>query len=142
MGPTDEGDADEVLASAAAAAAERRLGTRHLACFPAYLKRDDGTQRVSMIRDLSATGAQLLVRADVKVGDAIHLQLFIKGDVANSRDVAGKIVRVEKLEDPYSGPWSLRIAVQFDEDLDDVLPEIAALARRQASIPPSGPHVG
>ncbi len=128
MSSSERPDADE-----APTASERRLGVRHLACFPAYLQRDDGTSRVSMIRDLSATGAQLLVRTDVTVGDPVRLKLFIHGDVNQSREVSGHVVRLEKLEDPYAGPWSQRIAVQFDDELTDVLPEITALALRQAS---------
>jgi hypothetical protein len=87
---------------------------------------------MSMIRDLSATGAQLLVRTDVKVGDPVRLKLFISGDVKEPREVAGKVVRLQKLDDPYAGLWSTRIAVQFDDELSDMLPEITALAKRQA----------
>lgn len=134
MSSSDIPDADDSLT-----AAERRLGVRHLACFPAYLQRDDGTSRVSMIRDLSATGAQLLVRAEVKVGDLVRLKLFIHGDINEAREVSGRLVRVEKLDDPFAGPWSLRVAVQFDDELSDMLPEITALAQRQASSPPGPP---
>jgi len=109
---------------------ERRLGGRQLACFPAYLERDDGTTRVAMIRDLSASGARLVVRANVKVGDPVVLKLFIHGDTEKSRDARARVVRTETIEDP--GLWSLRIAVQFDDELTDVLPEIASLADHQA----------
>jgi hypothetical protein len=111
---------------------ERRLGYRHLACFPAYLERDDGGTRASMIHDLSVSGALLLVRADMKVGDMVRLKLFIHGDINEARDVTGAIVRVEKLSDPHAGPWSRRIAVHFHEELTDLEPEIAHLASRQA----------
>jgi hypothetical protein len=111
---------------------ERRLGYRHLACFPAYLERDDGGTRASMIHDLSVSGALLLVRADMNVGDTVRLKLFIHGDVSESRDVTAHVVRVEKLTDPHAGPWSRRIAVHFDDELKDVVPEIAELAKKQA----------
>lgn len=112
---------------------ERRLGYRHFACFPAYLEHDDGGKRVSMIHDLSVSGALLLVRANLQVGDAVRLKLFIHGDVSESRDVTAQVVRVEKLSDPHSGPWSRRIAVQFDDELADVVPQIAELAKKQAA---------
>lgn len=111
---------------------ERRIGTRHLACFPAYLERDDGSKRASMIHDLSRSGALLLVRTDMKVGDTVRLKLFIHGDIDESRDVTARVVRAELLEDPLAGPWSRRIGVHFDEELDDLEPEIAALAHKQA----------
>jgi len=131
MSPPDKDKEDGVESMTPS---ERRLGYRHLACFPAYLERDDGTPRASMIRDLSANGALLLVRAQMKVGDAVRLKLFIHGDLDESRDVMARVVRVETLEDPLAGPWSLRIAVHFEEELKDVLPEIAKLAERQAAL--------
>jgi len=113
---------------------DQRSGARYLACFPAHLSRDDGTTRVSMIRDLSATGALLLVRGEAKVGDPVRLKLFIHGDVDRAREATARIVRIEPLEDPFVGLWSQRIAVHFDEPLSDVLPEIATLAQHQAEI--------
>jgi hypothetical protein len=112
---------------------ERRLGYRYLACFPAYLQRDDGSMRASMIHDLSVTGALLLVRATMNVGDTVRLSLFIDGDITRSRDVTARVVRVEQLEDPLAGPWSRKIAVQFDdEDLGDIEPQLQDLAKKQA----------
>jgi hypothetical protein len=112
---------------------ERRLGYRYLACFPAYLQHDDGSTRASMIHDLSLTGALLLVRAEMNVGDTVRLKLFIDGDVTRSRDVTARVVRVERLEDTLAGPWSRKIAVQFDdEDLGDVEQQIKDLAKKQA----------
>ncbi len=111
---------------------ERRLGFRHLSCFPAHLERDGDGARAAMIHDLSVSGALLLVRTTLAVGDAIRLRLFITGDMNESRDVVGRVVRIEKLGDPFAGPWSSRVAVQFDEELRGVDAEIGALAKRQA----------
>ena len=111
---------------------ERRIGTRYLSCFPAHLQHEDGGTRAAMIHDLSVAGALLLVRASFAVGDTIRLNLFIKGDMDASREAVGRVVRIEKLSDPYAGPWSSRVAVQFDEELDGIDEELAALAKRQA----------
>jgi hypothetical protein len=127
MSAPDKNDHDSLSPS------ERRLGYRYLACFPAYLQHDDGSTRASMIHDLSMTGALLLVRAEMNVGDTVRLRLFIDGDTTHSRDVTARVVRVERLEDTLAGPWSRRIAVQFDdEDLADVEPQIQDLAKKQA----------
>lgn len=111
---------------------ERRLGLRHLSCFPAHLERDGDGARAAMIHDLSVSGALLLVRSTLTVGDAVRLRLFITGDTSESREVVGRVVRIEKLGDPFAGPWSSRVAVHFDEELTGVDREIAALAKRQA----------
>jgi hypothetical protein len=78
------------------------------------------------------SGALLLVRTTLAVGDAVRLRLFITGDMDEYRDVVGRVVRIEKLEDPFAGPWSSRVAVHFDEELRGVDKEIGALAKRQA----------
>jgi len=127
MGASDKDDDQDSLTPS-----ERRIGYRHLACFPAYLENDDASARASMIHDLSVSGALLLVRASINVGDTVRLKLFIDGDLAKSRDVTARVVRVEKLEDPLSGPWSRRLAVHFDDPLSDIEPQIAELAKRQA----------
>ena len=111
---------------------ERRLGLRHLSCFPAHLEREGDGAQAAMIHDLSVSGALLLVRMTLAVGDAVRLRLFITGDMTESRDVVGRVVRIEKLGDPFSGPWSSRVAVQFDDELRGVDKEIGALAKRQA----------
>jgi len=111
---------------------ERRLGFRYLSCFPAHLEREGDGTRAAMIHDLSVSGALLLVRTTLAVGEAVRLRLFITGDMNESRDVVGRVVRIEKLGDPFAGPWSSRVAVQFDDELTGVDSEIGALAKRKA----------
>jgi hypothetical protein len=126
---------DEVPSSAdALTPSERRLGFRYLSCFPAHLERDGDGARAAMIHDLSVSGALLLVRTTLAVGDPVRLRLFITGDPDESHEVVGRIVRIEKLGDPFAGPWSSRVAVQFDEELLGVDEEIGALAKRQAEV--------
>jgi hypothetical protein len=112
---------------------ERRLGLRYLSCFPAYLEHEGEGARAAMIHDLSVSGTLLLVRTMLKVGETVRLRLFITGDdTKESVEVVGQVVRFEKLEDPFAGPWSSRAAIHFDEPLTGVDDEIAALAKRQA----------
>jgi hypothetical protein len=110
---------------------ERRAGVRHLACFPASLERPDGEQRASMIRDLSESGALLLVRTTkIAVGDEVKLQLYIADDPQTSRDTSARVVRVEKLARGESGPWLRRVGVQFDAPLTMYAEEIKAFRER------------
>lgn len=111
---------------------ERRIGIRYLSCFPAHLQVEDGGTRAAMIHDLSASGALLLVRTALAIGDTIRLNLFITGDMTESRAVVARVVRIEKLSDPYAGPWSSRVAVHFDDELTGIDQELAALAKQQA----------
>jgi len=123
------GDHDDDLSPS-----ERRVGYRHLACFPAYVQRPDGEKRTSMIHDLSVTGALLLVRTKLNVGDQVGLQLFIAGDADEGRFAVARIVRIELLDRQAVGLWTHRIAVQFEVPLMDFEPEIKALAEKQREL--------
>jgi hypothetical protein len=104
---------------------ERRIGERHLACFPAALERPDGEQRPSIIRDLSESGALLLVRTTkIAVGDEVKLQLFIADDATTFRPATGHVVRIEALAPGDAGPWLRRVAVHFTEPLTMYAEEI------------------
>ncbi|HEY5243302.1 MAG TPA: PilZ domain-containing protein [Polyangiaceae bacterium] len=109
----------------------RRAGERHLACFPASLERPDGEQRPSIIRDLSESGALLLVRTTkIAVGDLIKLQLYITDDPTTFRLATAKVVRVEDLVPGDAGPWLRRVGVQFDEPISMYAADIAAFHER------------
>ncbi len=131
MSASDNGD-DDRAGPDSLTPSERRIGIRYLSCFPAHLQNEDGGTRVAMIHDLSVGGALLLVRATLAIGDTVRLNLFIHGDMKESREVVARVVRIEKLSDPYAGPWSSRVAVHFDEELAGIDGEIAALAKQQA----------
>jgi hypothetical protein len=96
--------------------AERRTGERYLACFPAAVERPDGAMRPSVIRDLSETGALLLIRTRIAVGDEVKLQLYIQADPNAFTAATGRVVRVEEVLGE-AGPWSQRVAVQFTDPL-------------------------
>ena len=115
---------------------ESRLGVRHFACFPAHIGRPDGEKSTAMIHDLSVSGALLVVRAQLVVGDAVSLELYVTGDPADSRtrSTHARVVRVEPLDLVARGLWSHRVAVQFDEPLTDFEPEIKALEARQRQL--------
>jgi len=110
---------------------DRRIGERYLACFPASLERSDGEQRPSIIRDLSESGALLLVRTTkVAVGDEVRLQLYIADDASTFRPATGHVVRVELLAPGDAGPWLRRVAVHFAEALTMYADEIRLFRER------------
>jgi hypothetical protein len=114
---------------------ERRIGVRHFACFPAFVERPDGAKRAAMILQLSASGALLVVRTRLQVGDHVALQLYVSGEPDSpTRATRARVVRLEALDDKAFGPWSHKVAVQFDDVLTDFESEIAALEERQRSL--------
>jgi hypothetical protein len=129
------GQLSEVTKDAPMTPSERRVGVRHFACFPAHIERPDGGKRVAMMHDLSVSGALLVVRAQLVVGDTVSLQLHVTGDAGSgSRATHARVVRVEPLGPAERALWSHRVAVQFDEPLTDFLPEIRALEAWQRQL--------
>lgn len=113
---------------------ERRIGVRYLACYPASIVRPDGTQRDTLIRDISISGVLLLVNtARLKVDEKLELRLFISDDFHTYRTATGIVVRIEELP-PGSMPWSHKVAVRFDEVLVKYQAEIDAFKEKSESI--------
>ena len=114
-------------------ASERRGDVRHLACFPAHVETVEGVARSALIRDLSVSGALLLTRARLRIGDPVKLSLYLKED-AEPFPAAGHVVREEKRPTELSHPWTKAVAVRFDEPLAELEAEAKALAERQAAL--------
>jgi hypothetical protein len=92
-----------------------------------------GDPMLSVIRELSVNGAQLLTQMVPVVGDDIDLQLFIHIDQPDvAEHVIGRVVRVERR--PPVDIWASLVAVQFATALAGLDREIAELAAHQASI--------
>lgn len=113
--------------------AERRGDLRHLACFPAHVETAEGTPRSALIRDLSVSGALLLTRARIRVGEKVKLALYL-GDSPDPFIVSGSVVREERRTGELAHPWTKSVAVQFDALLVDLEPQIKALADHQAEL--------
>jgi hypothetical protein len=112
---------------------DRRSSRRHLACIPAHAAKKDGDPQLSVIRELSVDGAQLLTILQPDVGAEMDLRLYIHLDQPEqSEHVAAKVVRVEKR--PHGDFWPYLVAVKFDKALSGLDREIAELAAHQASL--------
>jgi hypothetical protein len=112
---------------------ERRGGFRHLACFPAHLETTQGVPRSALIRDLSVSGALLLTRARLAIGDTVKLSLYLREGLEPTA-VSARVVREEKRTGEMVHPWTKAVAVQFDEPLLELEGEAKALADRQAAL--------
>jgi hypothetical protein len=121
--------------------ADRRGDPRHLACFPAYVEADassgsglpkpQGVPRSALIRDLSVSGALLLTRARLAVGDTIKLSLHL-GEGREPRVTLARVVREERRPNEMVHPWTKSVAVQFEEPIPELEAEARTLAERQA----------
>lgn len=123
----------EAKAKQADEAGDRRTEERHFAAFPAHIERG-GSTRMALIRDLSVTGALLLTREKLSVGDRVLLSLYLTEDMDQARRAAALVVRVEPRTGERADVWHHSTAVQFEEPLLDCETEIKALAAKQEAL--------
>jgi len=92
---------------------ERRGEVRHCVSVVASLERPDGKRRLSLLRDISTSGARMMVASNkLSVGDSVRLLLYF-GDTDCA--ASGQLLRVEHTED--AGIWKQEVAIRFDEPL-------------------------
>lgn len=113
---------------------DRRTDERHFACFPAHIQRAGGSTRMALIRDLSVSGALLLTRQKLAVGDEVILALYLTDDMDKVRRAPAKVVRVEERAVDRAEVWHYTTAVQFDDQLTDCEAEIKDIAERQNAL--------
>jgi hypothetical protein len=113
---------------------DRRMDERHFACFPAHIQRPGGSTRMALIRDLSVSGALILTREKLDVGDEVVLNLYLTDDMDQVRRAPARVVRTEPREGDRAEVWHHSIAVCFAEPLTDCAAEIAEIERRQAEL--------
>lgn len=114
---------------------ERRIGTRYLACFPAYVEQPEGRRRTALIHNLSTSGALLLTQRAFEIGETIRLELFITPDnLQNSVHVTAHVSRLEVIPIQRADVWSHRVGVHFDAPLDAHESEVKDLAERQKQL--------
>ena len=98
---------------AAVSEGDRRADTRRKGSVAASIERADGKVRLSLVRDLSASGARMLVATRrVTPGETVRLTLQL--DTGVEHETTARLLRVQEAE---SGIWKREVAVAFDERL-------------------------
>lgn len=124
MSDPDSGTADK----------NRRGTERVLACYPAEISHPRvGKAGLALIRDLSVTGALLLLQAELPVGDELSLQLFILEDPAVALLAHARVIRTSVQPLKSDVLWRCSTAIEFVPSLEQHRAAIEALARRLAS---------
>lgn len=114
---------------------DRRAAPRQEAYVPALLETAQGRSTIAITRDISSTGLLVLTRVELTVGEVISLTVTLENA---KRTLAGKVVRVERLE-PHE-LWRYKVALTVDS-ADPVLAQIQAMLAAQATsaAPPPPP---
>jgi len=112
---------------------DRRQNTRHIACAPAHIQDRNGKPHISLIRDLSVTGAMIYTRTKLDVGDSVELTLYIEGTEDDpGRATRGEVVRFEKRANGVL--WPFLLGVRFEQPIHDAEAQVKALAEHQAKL--------
>lgn len=111
----------------------RRRESRRLSCIPAYVENQDASKQLALIRDISTTGARLLVRELWREGESVQLSLYISDDPHEARAAQGKVVRAVRNDGPRD-VWGFQIAVEFDEPITEHAEEIRTFTEQQAKL--------
>ena len=110
---------------------DRRRAARNVVCVPARVHPKEGGEKLALIEDISVSGARLLTRSEPVVGELLRLSLYFSGAQHDPRDVLARVVRFDPCPDTGT-IWHCRVAVAFDEALDDCEQELQALAQQEA----------
>jgi hypothetical protein len=89
---------------------------------------------MALIRDLSVSGALLLTRSRLEVGEEVRLSLYLAEESPDARIAIGRVLRVEPRDPDHAEVWHHSVGVQFTEPLRDCEAEIADIAERQAAL--------
>ncbi len=108
---------------------ERRKEKRFLTCFAASVDHTGERTRSALIQNISVSGASLLTRAHVQLGESVRLDVVFAQD-EHARTITGRVVRMEPVKSPL---WSRSVSVEFDTPATEYEPEIRSLAALQAS---------
>lgn len=115
---------------------EKRKAPRHAIWFP--MKMDTrGDVIMGISRDLSEVGVLMVAAAEPKPGAKVTMTMSIPGDEVAERTVSGTIMRVQDNDADSEGLWQHKVAVAFDERLDELDQLLEEVARQ--STPPAEP---
>lgn len=106
---------------------------RHVVCIAAQLE-DDGSKRPGVTWDVSTSGALILTRGRLQVGDPVKIVLHLPEGPASGLIVTGKVVRSVPLDSQRIGLWSESIGIAFDEPAQTLEPAVEHLSARQAEM--------
>jgi hypothetical protein len=107
---------------------DRRRFARRLVCVATDVAADTVNKHTALIRDMSVSGAYLLTRVPVEVGESLDLAIHlpVKGE-EQIKETTAKVVRLEPLPPDRADVWSCGFAVKFVDPLDELEEEIEAL---------------
>lgn len=116
------------------AESDRRRELRHIASFPTEVQRHTGSSELTLIRDLSTTGALLFTSSKFKMGESLSIELHLGDDSARVVTVEGTVIRCATRPKDH-GLWKYSVALAFQTPLDAWRTEVEAVSRTLPPLP-------
>lgn len=79
----------------------------------------EGDVVMSISRDVSASGVLVVAAAELKVGSSVEVTLAVPNE-GTERVIKGTIVRVEPNAADAEGLWRHKVAVAFEENVEQL----------------------
>lgn len=112
---------------------DKRAFTRYSLWFPVTI--DAQARKVfAVCQDASAGGILISGSDELTVGDCVTVRFRTSIDDPEERSIAGRIVRVEPVDDDPRSVWPHRMAIEFAEPVI----ELEGLFTRASTRPPPG----
>ncbi len=103
---------------------ERRIHERYAVWFPVQVVAA-GEESTAVTFDASKGGIRVSSAVRLEVGTEVTLTFRVPPDSPDTRQVSGRIIRVEANTDDPDGFWRHRLAIEFK----DLIPELEGVLR-------------
>ncbi len=110
---------------------DSREKERFTVWFPMKIQPEEDTEAVAVSRNVSGKGVLMASARELETGKPIRVTFRLGGVEEPERTVEGRIVRSEPNSDDPDGLWPYRVAVQFEEPLEDLEAVLRDLAGKQ-----------
>ena len=104
---------------------ERRQARRYALWIPVQVQAGTDVQMLAVSKNISWSGVLVIAGADLEPGERVTMTLQVPGE--DARELSGAIIRVEPNEEDPDGLWRYRLAVRFDENVEDLEPAFERL---------------
>lgn len=113
----------------------RRVHERHRLWFPVWIHPDgDDPTLPGVSHDASVAGIRVATGGAPEVGAHVVVTFRFPPEDGVERSVTGTVVRIEENADDPDGLWPKRVAVEFDEPMNELAALLEAASTRFAEI--------
>lgn len=113
----------------------RRIHERHRLWFPVWIHAEgDEPTLVGVSHDASVAGIRVATGGAPQIGARVVVTFRYPPEDGPERSVTGTVVRIEENTDDPDGLWPHRVAMEFDEPMNELAELLGAAHARFAEV--------